>query len=104
MCSTSVNAAVPPKPARVRRELSERSRDRPEEHLVERAWTLPDESIEVVRLRVDFALGDTVSFEGRNLIQRLGSIVRINQKTATVSCDDHEWRFSYGLLRHVVDL
>ena len=54
--------------------------------------------------RSDFALGDTVSFEGRDLIQRLGSIVRMNQKTATVSCDGHEWRVSYALLRHVVDL
>jgi hypothetical protein len=54
--------------------------------------------------RSDFALGDTVSFEGRDLIQRLGSIVRLNQKTATVSCDGHEWRVSFALLRHVVDL
>jgi len=54
--------------------------------------------------RADFALGDTVSFEGRDLIQRLGSIVRMNQKTATVSCDGHEWRVSFALLRHVVNL
>ena len=54
--------------------------------------------------RADFALGDTVSFEGRDLIQRLGSIVRLNQKTATVSCAGHEWRVSFPLLRHVVDL
>lgn len=54
--------------------------------------------------RADFALGDTVSFEARDLIQRLGSIVRLNQKTATVSCDGHEWRVSFALLRHVVDL
>ena len=54
--------------------------------------------------RADFALGDTVSFEGRDLIQRVGSIVRLNQKTATVSCDGHQWRVSFALLRHVVDL
>ena len=54
--------------------------------------------------RADFALGDTVSFEGRDLIQRLGSIVRLNQNTATVSCDGHQWRVSFALLRHVVDL
>jgi hypothetical protein len=54
--------------------------------------------------RADFALGDTVSFEGRDLIQRLGSIVRLNQKTATVSCDGQEWRVSFALLRHVIDL
>ena len=54
--------------------------------------------------RSDFALGDAVSFEGRDLIARLGSIVRVNQKTATVSCDGHEWRVSFALLRHVVNL
>jgi hypothetical protein len=54
--------------------------------------------------RSDFALGNTVSFEGRDLIPRLGSIVRMNQKTATVSCDGHEWRVSFALLRHVVNL
>ena len=54
--------------------------------------------------RSDFARGDTVSFEGRDLIQQLGTIVRLNQKTATVSCDGHEWRVSFPLLRHVVDL
>lgn len=54
--------------------------------------------------RGDFAIGDTVSFEGRDLIQRLGTIVRINQKTATLSCDGQQWRVSFPLLRHVVDL
>ena len=54
--------------------------------------------------RADFALRETVSFEGRDLIQNLGTIIRTNQKTATVSCDGHEWRVSYALLRHVVDL
>ena len=54
--------------------------------------------------RADFAPGDTVSFEGRDLIQRVGSIVRLNQKTATVSCDGQEWRVSFALLRHIVDL
>lgn len=54
--------------------------------------------------RSDFARGDTVSFEGRDLIQHLGRIVRLNQKTATVSCDGIEWRVSFALLRHVIDL
>lgn len=54
--------------------------------------------------RRDFAVGDTVSFEGRDLIQRLGTIVRINQKTASLSCDGQQWRVSFSLLRHVVDL
>jgi hypothetical protein len=45
-----------------------------------------------------------VNFEGRDLIQRVGGIVRLNQKTATVSCDSLEWRVSVALLRHVIDL
>ena len=39
----------PAQPARVGREPGERRRDRGEEHLVERPWTLPDESIQIVR-------------------------------------------------------
>ena len=54
--------------------------------------------------REEFARGDTVSFEGRDLIQRVGTIVRLNQKTANVSCDDLQWRVSFALLRHVIDL
>ena len=54
--------------------------------------------------REEFARGETVSFEGRDLIQRVGTIVRLNQKTATVSCDGLEWRVSFALLRHVIDL
>ena len=54
--------------------------------------------------RSEFARGETVSFEGRDLIQRVGTIVRLNQKTATVSCDDQEWRVPFALLRHVIDL
>ena len=38
----------PTQPARVGRKLGERRRDRAEEHLVERPWTLPDESIQIV--------------------------------------------------------
>ena len=51
-----------------------------------------------------FAIGDTVSFEGRDLIQRFGTIERINQKTATLSCDGQSWRVAFALLHHVVDL
>jgi hypothetical protein len=50
------------------------------------------------------AVGDTVSFEGRDLIAHFGTIERLNQKTATVSCDGQPWRVSYALLRPVIDL
>lgn len=45
-----------------------------------------------------------MSFEGRDLIQRLGTVIRLNQKTATLSCDGQQWRVSFALLRRVVDL
>ncbi len=55
--------------------------------------------------REDFRVGDRVSFEDRHLQTRIGTIVRINQKTASVDCENElGWRVSFGLLRHVVDL
>ncbi|MGT2491274.1 hypothetical protein ACU4GD_14035 [Cupriavidus basilensis] len=56
--------------------------------------------------RVDFLVGDTVSFTDQHLRERIGTIVRVNQKTASVECDPNEghWRVSFALLRKVVDL
>ena len=54
--------------------------------------------------RADFRVGDSVGFEGRDLIQHVGTITRLNTKTATVSCPEGEWRVSYALLSRVVDL
>jgi hypothetical protein len=60
---------------------------------------------EVLPRREDFALGDTVSFEGRDLIRKFGKISRINQKTASIVCEDgHEWRVSFALLQRVMDV
>jgi hypothetical protein len=54
--------------------------------------------------REDFGVGDSVGFEGRDLLQHTGTIVRLNQKTATVSCQEGEWRVSYALLHRVVEI
>ena len=55
--------------------------------------------------REDFALGDTVSFEGRDLIRKFGKISRINPKTASIVCEDgHEWRVSFALLQRVMNV
>lgn len=55
--------------------------------------------------REDFALGDTVSFEGRDLIRSFGKIIRINQKTASLLCEDgREWRVSFALLQRVINV
>ena len=85
-------------------------------------WTLPYAAIELPAdsraeprspmprsaqrpTREDFRVGDRVSFEDRHLQTRIGTIVRINQKTASIDCENEPgWRVSFGLLRHVVDL
>ncbi|HQZ03150.1 MAG TPA: hypothetical protein PL024_13015 [Thauera sp.] len=55
--------------------------------------------------RNDFRVGDRVSFEDRHLQLRVGTITRINQKTAGVDCDgERGWRVPFGLLRPLVDL
>lgn len=55
--------------------------------------------------RADFARGDSVSFEAQDLIARFGTIIRMNQKTATVATEDGmEWRVGYADLRRVVNV
>jgi hypothetical protein len=55
--------------------------------------------------RSDFRCGDKVAFEDRYLTTQLGTIVRINQRTATVDTGNgHSWRVGFALLRHVVDV
>lgn len=54
--------------------------------------------------RDDFRVGDRVSFEDRYLRTRIGTIIRINQKTATLDCGDSQWRVPFGVLRPVIDL
>lgn len=56
--------------------------------------------------RADFRVGDTVNFTDQHMRERIGTIVRINQKTASIECDPNEghWRVSFALLRKVVDL
>lgn len=53
-----------------------------------------------------FFVGDTVGFTDKHLRERVGTIVRLNQKTASIACSGTEghWRVSYGLLRRVVDV
>jgi hypothetical protein len=54
--------------------------------------------------RDNFRVGDRVSFEDRYLRTRIGTIIRINQKTATLDCGDSQWRVSFSVLRPVIDL
>jgi hypothetical protein len=51
-----------------------------------------------------FAVGDKVSFEGRDLRHRFGVVKRINRVTATVTGEAGDVRVPYALLGRVVDL
>ena len=52
----------------------------------------------------DFRVGCRVSFTDQNLQHRVGLIVRINQRTATLDCDGQTWRIAFGLLRQRVEV
>ena len=55
--------------------------------------------------RNDFRCGEKVAFEDRHLNTVVGTIVRINQRTATIDPGDGTtWRVGFALLRHVVDI
>ncbi len=67
------------------------------------AQTNPSPPPEIER-REDVRIGNRVTFTDRDLQQRVGLIVRINQRTATLDCDGQTWRVAFGLLRHLVDI
>jgi len=94
-----------------------------QEPLAHRAWTLPYTAIEPPRPgapkpaadpkppeppkpgRNDFRPGEKVAFEDKYLNTIIGTIVRINQRTATVHPGDGtSWRVGFSLLRHVFDV
>jgi len=55
--------------------------------------------------RNDFRCGEKVAFEDKHLNTVVGTIVRINQRTATIDPGDGmTWRVGFALLRHIVDI
>lgn len=55
--------------------------------------------------RNDFRCGEKVAFEDKHLNTVVGTVVRINQRTATIDPGDGTtWRVGFALLRHVVDI
>ena len=55
--------------------------------------------------RGDFCRGDKVSFTDKYLQPQVGTITRINQRTATVDCEGGAgWRVPFAMLRHVMDI
>jgi hypothetical protein len=55
--------------------------------------------------RNDFRCGEKVAFDDKYLNTVVGTIVRINQRTATIDPGDGtNWRVGFALLRHVLDI
>lgn len=55
--------------------------------------------------RNDFRCGEKVAFEDKYLQTLVGTIVRINSRTATIDPGDGtQWRVGFALLRHVLDV
>ncbi len=53
----------------------------------------------------DFRRGDKVLFTDKYLQLQVGTITRINQRTATVDCEGEAgWRVPFAMLRHVMDI
>jgi hypothetical protein len=53
----------------------------------------------------EFQRGDTVTFDDRDGRAVTGTIMRINQRTATIGTGDGgTWRVPFHLLRHVLDI
>jgi len=53
--------------------------------------------------RNSVSVGDVVGFVDRSQQQRSGRIVRLNDKTVTLLCNQQQWRVAYGLLHRVVE-
>ena len=55
--------------------------------------------------RGDFVRGDKVSFTDKYLQPQVGTIARVNQRTASVDCEGGTgWRVPFAMLRHVMDI
>ena len=55
--------------------------------------------------RNDFRCGEKVAFEDKYLNTVVGTIVRINERTASIDPGDGtKWRVGFALLRHVLDV
>ncbi len=53
----------------------------------------------------DFRCGEKVAFEDKHLNTVVGTIVRINERTASIDPGDGtKWRVGFALLRHVLDI
>ena len=53
--------------------------------------------------RNEVAVGEVVGFVDRNQQQRSGQIIRLNDKTVTLRCNNQPWRVAYSFLHRVVE-
>ena len=53
--------------------------------------------------RHEVSVGDTVGFLDKEQRQRQGRVIRLNDKTVTLLCDEQNWRVSYALLHRVLE-
>ena len=54
--------------------------------------------------RNEVAVGDHVGFFDRDGHERYGNVIRLNQKTVTLDCNNQKWRVAYRFLFKVIDL
>ena len=65
----------------------------------------PPKPSPVAAARGDFRGGEKVSFDNKYLQPQVGTVVRINQRTATVDTGNgHSWRVPFHMLRRVLDI
>lgn len=51
----------------------------------------------------ELSVGDVVGFVDNSGVEQHGSVVRLNQKTATIEAGDRGWRVSYALLHKIIE-
>lgn len=59
-------------------------------------------AFELFRLRA--AINRVLGFLDREQQQRIGKVIRLNDKTVTLQCDKGQWRVAYSFLHRVVDV
>jgi hypothetical protein len=53
--------------------------------------------------RNEVAIGDTLGFLDRDKNQRIGKVIRLNDKSVSLQCGGTQWRVAYACLHRVVD-
>lgn len=72
---------------------------------IESASPAPDQPMPKKLGASDFRRGEKVAFTDKYLQPQIGTITRINQRTASVDCDGGAgWRVPFAMLSHVMDI